>query len=151
MVDSPWKVQQYCYFWLASDNVTAEQITERLGLEPDWTVVKGSRLTAPHMVPAAHSWQVRCERHGRIDEQASTVLARIAPATDRVRALVDTGDVSAGLMMVRYFDDAEGGVDGEEAMGWALAAEQVQLLAWMGARIESDEYALGDSSAAPPP
>ena len=138
MVDAPWKVRQYCYFWLASEAVTPEQISERLGLEPDQTMVMGSRRTTPRVVPAAHRWEIRCETHGRLDEQASTVLERIAPAADRVRALVDGGDVEAGLMMVRWFDDPEGGYN---AMGWSLAPEQVQLLARMGAAVESDEYA----------
>jgi hypothetical protein len=66
-----------------------------------------------------------------IDEQASTVLARIEPAADRVRVLVDSGDVEAGLMMVRWFDDPDGGYN---AMGWWLTREQIQLLARMSAR-----------------
>ncbi|GAB1645366.1 DUF4279 domain-containing protein [Krasilnikovia sp. MM14-A1259] len=143
MMDWPWKVRQYCYFWLASEAVTAEQITERLGLGPDRTAVMGSRRTSPGVVPAAHRWEIRCETHGPIDEQASTVLARIAPAADQVRALVDGGDVEAGLMMVRRFDDPDGG---HHAMGWWLTREQIQLLARMGASVESDEYA-GDSTA----
>lgn len=146
MSDSPWKVQQYCYFWLASEAVTAEQVTEHLGIEPDRTSVMGSRRTAPRVVPAAHRWEIRCETHGRIDEQVSAVLARIAPAADRVRDLVDRLDVAAGLMMVRWFDDPEGGYN---AMGWAMSAEQIQLLARMGATVESDEYA-GDSTAHSP-
>ncbi|MEU3118560.1 DUF4279 domain-containing protein [Micromonospora chalcea] len=143
MVDAPWKVQQYCYFWLDSEAVTAEQITEFLGLEPDRTAAMGSRRTSPRLVPAAHRWEIRCETHGRIDEHASAVLARIAPAADRVRALVDGGDVDAGLMMVRWFDDPDGGYN---AMGWRLSCEQIQLLARMGASVESDEYA-GDFTA----
>ncbi|GAB1688591.1 DUF4279 domain-containing protein [Krasilnikovia sp. M28-CT-15] len=141
MVDGPWKVRQYCYFWLASEAVTAEQITKRLGLEPDRTAVMGCRRTSP-VVPAAHRWEIRCETHGAIDEQASIVLARVAPAADRVRALVDGGDVEAGLMMVRWFDDPDGGYN---ALGWWLTREQIQLLARMGASVESDEYA-GDST-----
>ena len=49
-------------------------------------------------------------------------------------------------MMVRWFDDPEGGYN---AMGWWLTPEQVQLLAHMGAGIDSDEYA-GDFTAHTP-
>ncbi|GAA4735903.1 hypothetical protein GCM10023350_19720 [Nocardioides endophyticus] len=146
MSDSPWKVQQYCYFWLASEALTAEQVTEHLGIEPDRTSVMGSRRTSPRVVPAAHRWEIQCETHGRIGEQASTVLARIAPAAGRVRDLVDRGDVAAGLMMVRWFDDPKGGYN---AMGWWMSAEQIQLLASMGATVESDEYP-GDFTAHSP-
>ena len=143
MGDAPWKVRQYCYFWLASEVVTAGRITELLGLEPDRIAAMGSRRTSPRAVPAAHRWEINCRTHGRIDEQVSTVLGRIAPAADRVRALVDGGDVDAGLMMVRWFDDPDGGYG---AMGWWLTREQIQLLARMGATVESDEYA-GDFTA----
>jgi preprotein translocase subunit Sec61beta len=44
---------------------------------------------------------------------------------------------SAGLMLVRYFDDEEGGGG---ALGWALSPEQVGLLASMGAEIQAGEY-----------
>ena len=35
MSDAPWKVQQYCYFWVASRVVSASEITELLGVVPD--------------------------------------------------------------------------------------------------------------------
>lgn len=147
MGDAPWKVRQYCYFWLASEVVTAEEITERLAIEPDRTTVMGSRGMSPRVAPPAHAWELRCDTRGRIDEQASAVLDRVAPAAERVRALVDGGDVEAGLMMVRYFDDPGGAHD---AMGWWLTPKQIQLLARMGAGIDSDEYA-GDFTAHTPP
>ncbi|RAK28668.1 hypothetical protein B0I29_1195 [Actinoplanes lutulentus] len=53
-----------------------------------------------------------------------------------MRALVDGGDVEAGLMLVRWFDDPD-----SNALGWWLIREQIQLLARMGATVESDEYA----------
>lgn len=46
-------------------------------------------------------------------------------------------------MMVRYFDDDEGGY---RAMSWRLTREQIALLAEMGAVIDADEYA-GDFTA----
>jgi hypothetical protein len=93
----------------------------------------------PSPVPVMHRWQILCERHGRIDEQASEVLGRIEPVAKDVRRLIDRGDAEAGLMMVRYFDDPDGG-DGHGAMGWWLSAQQISLLAQMGANIEADEY-----------
>lgn len=146
MAENPWKVQQRCYFWLQSELLTADEITQRIGVEPDRTTVMGSRRTLPRTVPAAHGWEVRCDAHGRIDEQASAVLARVEPAAKAIRGLVESGEVSAGLMMVRWFDDPEGGYN---AMGWWLTPEQVQLLAHMGAGIDSDEYA-GDFTAHTP-
>ncbi len=143
MLDDPWKVQQYCYFWIASDIVTADEITALLGIQPDRRAVRGSRQTEPRVVPVEHSWELVCERHGRIDEQITDVLSRIEPVASHVRTLTSRGDVGAGLMMVRYFDDPEGEYG---AMGWCLSLEQVALLAAMGANIQADEYA-GDFTA----
>jgi hypothetical protein len=131
------KVQQYCYFWIASECVSSVEVTDFLGMSPDRAAVRGSKHPVPTPVPMEHAWELRCERHARIDEQASEVLRRIEHAADKVRELVDRGDVSAGLMIVRYFNDDEG-ADG--AMGWGLSPEQISLLARMGARIEADEY-----------
>lgn len=39
-------------------------------------------------------------------------------------------------MLVRWFDDPD-----SNALGWWLIREQIQLLARMGATVESDEYA----------
>jgi hypothetical protein len=146
MADAPWKVKQYCYFWIASDVLTAADIGDALGVLPDRTSVMGSRRTSPRTVPPEHRWEIVCDRHGRIDEQASELLTRLEPVAARVRTLVDRGDVGAGLMMVRYFDDEDGGYG---AMSWWLSRQQVALLADMGAVIDADEYA-GDYTAHSP-
>lgn len=143
---APWKVQQYCYFWIASPVVTAAEITELLGVVPDRVGVRGSKRSQPNPVPVEHAWELRCERHARIDEQASQVLQRIEPVADKVRSLTGHDDTHAGLMMVRYFDDEEGGYG---AMSWSLSPGQIALLAHMNASIDADEYA-GDSTAHQP-
>lgn len=146
MSDVPWKVRQYCYFWISSQVVNASEITELLGVAPDRVQIRGSRREEPTPVPVNHTWQVRCERHARIDEQASEVLSRIEPVAGAVRALTERGDTYAGLTMVRYFDAEEGGYS---AMSWGLVPGQIELLAQMGASIDADEYA-GDLTAHQP-
>lgn len=146
MSAAPWKVQQYCYFWIASRVVTASEITELLGVAPDRVGVMGSKRTEPTPIPVEHAWELRCERHARIDEQASEVLRRIEPVADKVRSLTDREETYAGLTMVRYFDDEEGGYG---AMSWNLTRAQIALLAQMGASIDADEYA-GDFTAHQP-
>jgi hypothetical protein len=135
--DIPWKVQQYCYFWIASDTMPAAEIARALDLEPDRASVKGSKRTEPRPVPVQHRWEIVCDRHGPIDEQATELLERIKAVAQVVRSLVDEGNVEAGLMMVRYFDDPDGG---DAAMGWYLSSEQIRLIAAMGANIQADEH-----------
>lgn len=132
-----WKVQQYCYFVIASGTVTADEITAAIGMRADIAKVRGSTSVSPRVVPVEHSWRIVCDEHGRIDEQITPLLRRIEPVSLLVRQLVDRGDVSAGTMMVRYFDDEDGGYN---AMGWGLEREQLALLVAMGADLQADEY-----------
>jgi hypothetical protein len=131
-------VQNACYFWIASKSMTAQDISRELGMDPDGVSVMGSRgfLTGAPL-PAEHSWRVTSDRSARVEEQASAVLRRMAPVSAAVRRLVDRGEVEAGLMMVRHFDDPDGHAD---AVSWWLTMDQVQQLAAMGAGIQSDEY-----------
>ncbi|WP_202033294.1 DUF4279 domain-containing protein [Nocardioides sp. WS12] len=152
-------MSQYVYFALGSDETTAAEISAHLGVEPDEVKVQGSDSTDP-LRPANHGWKISCETPGlRLDEQISEVLDRIAPAADRVRALVEGGGVNAHLQIVRYFNDEDGEEeslgepimddDGHEwekmagqhqLLGWSMEREQLALLVAMGADIDADEY-----------
>ena len=152
------KISQYVYLCLYSRTVSAEQITQAVGMEPDSVTVRGSRSTEPPR-PIEHSWQIECRDEGKaIDDQVEAVLRRITPAVSKVRAVVDELDVSVGLQLVRFFDDEDG--EGEvipevetedgrrlvklpgqhQLLGWVLTPEQVHLLSSMGACISADEY-----------
>jgi Domain of unknown function (DUF4279) len=61
MVDAPWKVKQYCYFWIASAVVTVAEVTEVLGIAPDRTTVMGSRQQSRRTVPPEHRWEIVCD------------------------------------------------------------------------------------------
>ncbi|MFC7502821.1 DUF4279 domain-containing protein [Nocardioides sp. CPCC 206347] len=153
------RMSQYVYFALGSNETTGAEISAHLGMEPDAVRVQGSDSSDP-LRPASHSWKISCETLGlRLDEQISEVLDRIAPVADRVRALVERGDVSACLQVVRYFNDEDGEEeslgepvtddDGHEwekmagqhqLLGWSMEREQLELLVAMGADIDADEY-----------
>lgn len=137
MSEQPSKVLQYCYFWIGSEVVTAAEVTEAIGLEPDKASVRGSRMDAPRPVPVSHSWEIHSDGRGDIDVQADQVLRRMGPVTGTVRRLVERDDVDAGLMVVRYFSDPSGT---EESLGWLLSPAQVALVAAMGGEIQVDEY-----------
>ena len=137
MVEQPSKVLQYCYFWIESEAVTAAEVTEALGLEPDKASVRGSRMTTPKPVPVSHSWEIHSDTPGDVDAQADQVLARMAPVAQSVQRLVERDDVDSGLMVVRYFNDPRGT---EDSLGWMLTPAQVALVAAMGGGIQVDEY-----------
>lgn len=153
------RMSQYVYFQLLSETVTAANITAELMIEPDRVRVAGSKQASPRPLPRAHSWELHCvDTSQPIDSQATLLLERIAPVAQRVRDLVDQGEVDASLVIVRYFNDDEGeeeliadsvtpdGVVLEhirgqhQLLGWYFEPEQLALLSSMRASISADEY-----------
>lgn len=149
-------VNQYVYLALRSNDLSADQMAERLGMAPDERVTRGARSTEPP-VPAAHVWRLVCRQpHMRIDEQAESVLGRVVPVVHRIKALTEAGYVEAVLQFVRYFDDdapparqvelvgengPEVGPEPHDLLGFHLSAERLRLIADIGASIDCDEYA----------
>ena len=149
-------INQYVYFALKSDHLSADQIAEHVGLEPDERVVRGSRTPTPP-VPATHSWKLVCRKAGmRIDEQIENVLARVEPVRDNIRTLTSEGEVCAVLQVVRYFQDEDAapaplvelwgesgiefGPEPNHLLGFHLSVDRLRLLADINASIDCDEY-----------
>lgn len=85
-------VNQYVYFALSSYSTSATDITAILGLEPDETTVRGSRIATPKPVPVLHCWKIVCREPGlRVDEQIARILERLAPHTEAIAALAPPG------------------------------------------------------------
>ena len=154
----PVRIRQYVYFRLFSEVVTADAITEVLGVDPDTVSVRGSKQINPP-VPVTHSWQLRSDQPGlTVDDQIEQLVHRLHPLEGRIRELVATTDVEAVLQIVRHFDaedgeqeilDAVGSPTGEvltklagqhQLLGWHLDAQTLTFLSSIGADIDCDEY-----------
>ena len=148
------KIKQYVYFGISSEVLTAETIAGRVGLAADKTMVRGSRSENPPR-PLRHKWELGSYEPGLdISDHVGRVLARIEPAREAIRALVDEGEVQAWLQLVRYFgaEDGEEEIIDETPEGLVKLAGQHQLLGWhlhrnvltflhdVGAEIDADEY-----------
>jgi Domain of unknown function (DUF4279) len=152
------RISQYVYFDLSSHTVTAETITSRLGIQPDQTLIRGSRRAEPP-IPTRHHWSVHCRERGLcVDDQITVILDRVEPVRAKILDVISGGEVFARLQIVRNFDDESGEeevldsfvtpgggiaekVPGQhQLLGWILSAEQVAVLASMRATIDSDEY-----------
>lgn len=152
------RIRQFVYFGLWSDTLTAAAITQILELSPDATSVRGSLHLDPPR-PPHHRWALECRRTElRIDEQIAHVLTRVRPIADRIKPLTLTGDVTAALIIVRYFDDEAGEPeridtielpDGQpltklsgqhQLLGWHIEPADLQLLALLHADLDVDEY-----------
>ncbi|GAA2646615.1 hypothetical protein GCM10010425_65350 [Streptomyces spororaveus] len=144
-------IDQYVYFALSSELTSAQEMTARLGVEPDETTVRGSRSIQP-AIPVCHRWKTVCREPSlRVDEQMACVLNRLRPHTDRIVELVgqlgqepDTGNVAV-LEIVRYFRDAGEPGQADPAgkpnlFGWGLDRGALEFLAATGAVLDVDEY-----------
>jgi hypothetical protein len=154
------RISQYVYFGLFSRLMTAEQMTARLGCEPDEVVVRGSRR--PDIpLPAVHRWKVVCRQQGlQVNEQIDQVMRRLQPfrakIIDLAHDLAHNEDKSRGaaLVVVRYFNDEDGEeeilsppdaqrqkIPGQhQLLGWTLDRDIFEFLLATGAYLDIDEY-----------
>ncbi|WP_093440873.1 DUF4279 domain-containing protein [Streptomyces sp. Cmuel-A718b] len=152
-------LRQYVYFALSSRRITAQEITDLLGIEPDETrVINPRRLPADPAKPFCQVWQVVCRGPGlHVDEQIACALGRLRPQTDRIAELMrqfnsaeDEGEpgLEARLEVVRYFNEDEQQQEAGQPQegerhnlfGWALDREAIEFLAATGAYLDVDEY-----------
>ncbi|WP_460303963.1 DUF4279 domain-containing protein [Actinocorallia aurea] len=143
-------IRQHAHFALFSRRTTASAMAERLGLGPDRSTVRGSRLSRP-IVPVEHSWEISCrESDLRVDDQIACVLARLRPVAgelaDLARELRDeTPAGGAILIVVRYFTDEPSpgpATDAPNPFGRRLDRDVLDFLHRTGASLGVDEYDL---------
>jgi hypothetical protein len=141
---------QFSSFSLFSQHISADEMTSRLGLEPDEVTVRGSRFTEPRVIPVFHRWKVECRDSDlRVDEQIARLLERLKPHTDRIAGLsrqLATRDGGAVLQVVRYFNDTDPDLprtpDSLNLFGWHLDRAVMDFLMATGAELDVDEYDL---------
>jgi Domain of unknown function (DUF4279) len=148
------KITQYVYFGISSEMLTAEAITVRIGVAPDKIETRGSR-SVDRPRPRRNKWELGSYERGLdISAHVAIVLARLAPASDKIRALALDRDVQTWLQLVRYLDAADGEEeiidetpDGlvklsgqHQLLGWHLDRDTLEFLHDVGAELDADEY-----------
>lgn len=124
------------FLLVKSDDLTPDEITERLGLDPTAAYAKGDRLH-PELAPLAHTmW--RYEPHHTLPEEVGRkldlLLDQLEDAAPRIAALAHEADVQ---LSVSY----EGC---KEWLGcWNAPKETLQRLAALGVDLHFDLYASG--------
>ncbi|HEX2313737.1 MAG TPA: DUF4279 domain-containing protein [Thermomonospora sp.] len=149
------RVSQYAYFALRSTRMSADEITARLGVEPDERRVRGSR--------PAHAWRIVCREPAlTVDEQITRIIDRLYEHAERIGALAVELDRAEGeppaarLQVVRVFEHPDGDEDEDvvgqgleklpgqhRLMGWHLDARALEFLRLTRAELDVDEYLYG--------
>lgn len=152
------QVDQYVYFALKSEHVSAAEMAARLGLEPDVVTIRGNRrLEPPH--PAVHIWQVNGPRSSErpVDDMILALVGRLEPYAKMIGAVAEELDRhepghTATLQVVRFFGDEEDGVAApvvpalpsiparHRPLGWHLDRRVLDFLQITRAELDVDEY-----------
>ncbi len=151
------RIRQHCSIGFTSTSVTADDMTARLGLEPDRILVRGSRRAEPPR-PVFHIWEVRCEESSlRVDDQVERLVDRLESYAEAIGALAEELERDGGgsyLSVVRHFDDEHGEEEElsqpdeplrklagqHQLLGWHLGRRVLDFLAVTRAEIDVDEY-----------
>lgn len=142
-------IRQYVYFSIGSETITADEMTNRLGVQPDRATVRGSQRAEPPVIPIRHGWSIYAvEQNAAVDGQIAQVLARLLPHEAAIGVLVSGlgSSGSAELQVVRRFSDPEGEEERREAfgqhqlLGWHLDRDTVGFLLAVGASLDVDEH-----------
>jgi hypothetical protein len=148
------KVIQRVYLGVSSATLEPSTITARLGLDPDETVLKGSRLRAPGAkpLPVCHLWRLHSGARAtlQLDHHIRALLDRVAIQAAAIRALAATGEAGIYVAAVRTFvpEPGEAQPDDGDAMprddaagfGFHLDSALLAQLADLGIGLDVDEY-----------
>jgi hypothetical protein len=120
---------------VVSDRLTAHELAEAIGAEPDEATSGTERL------PAQATWELHASGSGRDDlsRLVEDVIARLQPSREALAGL-RTSDPSLTCLMriVQYVGDDPVGP------GFAIGPDAVALLAALGAFIDVDQYYVND-------
>ncbi|MFI6458154.1 DUF4279 domain-containing protein [Streptosporangium amethystogenes] len=150
------EVDQYVYFALKSERMSAAEMTARLGLEADEITIRGSRRSEPPR-PAVHIWKISIPRSSLpIDDMITALVDRLEPYALAIGALAEELDRdepghTAVLQVVRFFGEDEEDEDSAEEwmtevptrprpLGWHLDRRVLDFLQTTRAEIDVDEY-----------
>ncbi|GAA3443297.1 hypothetical protein Pve01_27760 [Planomonospora venezuelensis] len=151
------QVDQYVYFALKSERMSAAEMTVRLGLEPDEITIRGSRRLEPPR-PGVHIWQVNGPRSSAmpVDDMILLLLDRLEPYAEVIGGLA--GDLdrhepghTAVLQVVRHFGDEDtetasghrepsGAPVRHRPLGWRIDRRILDFLQVTRAELDVDEY-----------
>jgi Domain of unknown function (DUF4279) len=145
------RIKQYVHFDVFSKQMTAEEMTARIGLEPDQVYVLGARRQHHRLVPVNHIWSVTCAHGGEhvgVGEQIAALVSRLTPVEGALAALVsqlrdrEGSDAGCQLSVARWFDARDGDSDGGQhrLLGWHVDEDVIGFLASTKASVDVDEY-----------
>lgn len=125
-------------FFLSSTTVSAVEMTETIGLEPDSVSVRGSR-NQDWPSPRNHIWSIQDDTSERcVEDQIVAVVERLRPYHSGLKRLAAHEDIGAQLSITREL----GAATPREEIGWWIDEEPLAFLTSIGANLNCTEYVL---------
>jgi hypothetical protein len=152
---SNFKMSQYVYFSVSSEDLSFEDIEQRLGLKADVHGVhgeEGNKLDSS--IPVTNYWRIDSHIENQpVDEQIDAIIHKLLPIRSTLEELSKLEHVSITLQVVRNFADARGsaeklvrknGLDKlagqHQLLGWHLDKVIIEFLHSIKAVLDIDEY-----------
>jgi hypothetical protein len=130
------KVQTRAYFSVVSDELSPDELSVRIGMQPSSVMTKaGKRLD--HPVPKTNAWEIDSglEPGAPLWRHLEALREVVAPLSDQIAELCQ-GEPTAVLRIVRKFSPA----DEEADLGFWLDESWLAILQQTGAQLDVDEY-----------
>lgn len=136
------------FFAVYSTSLTSKELGERVGIEPDESWNRGDRSGRRERERSRVLYDSGPSRKAPANDQISSLLARLAPAAQRIAALASDRNGEARLS-VGYFVNAPQWQEGDggtvlRGLGVFLSSAQVALLQGMGASFDVDIFVSED-------
>jgi uncharacterized protein DUF4279 len=130
------KVQTRAYFSVASDELSPDELSARIGEQPSSVMTKASKRLDPP-VPKTNTWEIDSglEQDAPLWRHLDALREVVAPLSDRIAELCQ-GEPTAVLQVVRKFSPA----DEEADLGFWLDKYWLAILQQTGAQVDVDEY-----------
>jgi hypothetical protein len=137
--EAPWQrawEEVRCSISIASDTVTAAEITTLLGAEPTRQRIKNEPISPkrPNIPVASHlwTWQPDDSVERSLDAQLDAIWAEHGARAELFRTLPAEASVRLAIWITHCGDDLR--------LGWALDRRHVSHAAAFGASLDIDEY-----------
>src|SRR3984893_3426357 len=101
------RIVQYAYFIVYSDVYHPDEISARLGVQPDSISWRASKSSDPPR-PVTNMWQLNPKVSGTIDVMVEDLVDRLEPLGKQIGALTKRDASKIAINVVRRFDDPDG-------------------------------------------
>ncbi|MBL4940044.1 MAG: DUF4279 domain-containing protein [Colwellia sp.] len=128
------------YLGIYSEELTRDEITKRLGIEPfrSWRKGQPFRASFPQRKHEEHACQFHAhpETPGSVEEKLDELVRQLTPVKDEIRQLGESCRLEVTIVYENWGGDPQFG-------GFNLNAGHIKFISTIGAEVDCDLYSFG--------